>query len=257
MTGNFTANSTVVLGSGTKPYVAAAVMRLVDSGLVGFEDKAATHIDPCMSRLWNTTFVGLMGPPAANVTVAHLLRHQSGLADFDVQTYERRVLLNETGVHDPLEDLQWVANLTGPLGCKNHTCTWLFKPGTGDHIAYSSTNFLLAGVVVLCHQPHLLGWRSLDLASLLDLPKLGLHHTFFPTAGHLPEEGLTTVGSSHLYGDTDLFDQDSSIMGWCYGNAVASARDGSIMAVVERMFVLRVRVSSGDADVFVSKSFSR
>ena len=37
--GNFTVNSTVVLGSGTKPYVAAAVMRLVDRGVVGFEDK--------------------------------------------------------------------------------------------------------------------------------------------------------------------------------------------------------------------------
>ena len=60
----FTANDTVVLGSGTKPYVAAAVMRLVDAGRVALADTAATHIDRVMQRLWNTTFVGLLGAPA-------------------------------------------------------------------------------------------------------------------------------------------------------------------------------------------------
>ena len=39
----YTENSTAVLGSGTKPYVAAAVMRLVDRGLVSLVDKAAKH----------------------------------------------------------------------------------------------------------------------------------------------------------------------------------------------------------------------
>jgi CubicO group peptidase (beta-lactamase class C family) len=60
----FTANDTVVLGSGTKPFVAAAVMRLVDEGKVALADKAAQHIDPVMLRLWNVSFVGLLGAPA-------------------------------------------------------------------------------------------------------------------------------------------------------------------------------------------------
>jgi CubicO group peptidase (beta-lactamase class C family) len=54
-----------------------------------------------------------MGPPAANVTIAHLLKHQSGLADFDVNdAYEARVLADEAhSLHSPLEDLQVVVRV--------------------------------------------------------------------------------------------------------------------------------------------------
>ena len=114
--GRFAPNSTVVLGSGTKPYTSAAVMRLVDAGLVALSDPAALHIDGPMGRMWNTSFRGLFGARADNVTVGQLLRMQSGLGDFDVDSYERRVLLNETASpgqmpHDPLEGLRYVANV--------------------------------------------------------------------------------------------------------------------------------------------------
>ena len=88
----FTTNDTVVLGSGAKPFVAAMVMRLVDQGKVTRDDKAALHIDPVMQRLWNTTFAELLGTPSASVTVGHLLRMQSGLADMDVVRLMRLML---------------------------------------------------------------------------------------------------------------------------------------------------------------------
>ena len=47
---------TVVLGSGTKPYVAAAVMRLVERGAVVLGDKAFRHADGPLRRMWNTSW---------------------------------------------------------------------------------------------------------------------------------------------------------------------------------------------------------
>ena len=249
----FTANDTVVLGSGTKPYVAATVMRLVDAGKVSLEDKAAAHIDAVMQRLWNTSFVELLGDPAKDVTVGHLLRMKSGLADMDVEPYESWVLLNESlqhpsRRHDPLEDLTFVANLNPPssggpsriCAATEGKCTWLFTPGT--HSMYTSTNFLLAGLVVLAHAPAGQdGWATLDPAALL-LPdgssssSAAFHstfpHTSFPGVGALNTVGLSSVGSCTSTvaagaNVTNIYRQDASIMGWCYGNTVSSAQDAA------------------------------
>ena len=154
------------------------------------------------------------GPLAAQVTVSHLLKHQSGLADFDVNSYEDMVLANEShSRHDPLEDLQFVANLTGPVGCQNRTCTWLFEPGTGHHFAYSSTNFVLAGLVLLAHAPAgQRSWDTVDVPAMLGVAdwRTRYPHTFFPAAGPMNERGLNTVGSSHYLGKTDMWAQDAS-----------------------------------------------
>ena len=48
-------------------------------------------------------------------------------------------------------------------------CTWLFPPGA--HSMYSSTNFLLAGLVLLAHAPA--GhddWRTFDPAAVRHFP---------------------------------------------------------------------------------------
>ncbi len=66
---------------------------------------------------------------------------KSGIGDFDLPTYEKRVFANEK-VHNPLEDLQQVANYTAEMGCETKNCTWLFNPGKRS--SYSSINYLLA-----------------------------------------------------------------------------------------------------------------
>jgi CubicO group peptidase (beta-lactamase class C family) len=57
------------MGSGTKPFTAAAVMQLVDQGKVKLSDKVHTHVDNPLRDNWNTTLVELFGPMAANITV--------------------------------------------------------------------------------------------------------------------------------------------------------------------------------------------
>ena len=239
---SFTAEDTVVLGSGTKPYVAAAVMRLVDAGKVALGDKALVHLDPVMLRLWNTTFVQLLGAPAANVTVEHLVRMQSGLADMDVAAYEDWVLLNESARQppqplDPLSDLKYVAGLNAGSGGPSAICpkcTWVFSPG--QHSMYTSTNFLLAGLVVLAHAGATDTWETFGLSALLDAGgavgfSASFPRTFFPTTGALDHAGLSTAGSCSTVAKgsrnatTVVYRQDASIMGFCYGNTIGSAWD--------------------------------
>jgi len=86
--GNTTSSDPFLLGSGTKPYTAAAIMRLVDQGKLKLEDKVSQHADGPMKAMWNTTFVELMGLNATNVTVGNLIRMQSGIADFDIPSYD-------------------------------------------------------------------------------------------------------------------------------------------------------------------------
>jgi CubicO group peptidase (beta-lactamase class C family) len=54
---NGTANGTdtVQLGSGTKPFTATAIMRLVDQGKVKLEDPAYIHADGPLEEGFNTT----------------------------------------------------------------------------------------------------------------------------------------------------------------------------------------------------------
>ena len=59
--GNMTVNDTIVLGSGTKPYTAAGVLRLVDAGVVTLNDSVASHIDNAMTYMWNTTLKVIIG----------------------------------------------------------------------------------------------------------------------------------------------------------------------------------------------------
>lgn len=72
LAGHVGAADTMLLGSGTKPYTAAAVMRLVERGRVSLDDPAARHLDPVLRRTNGTTFTGIFGEKAAAVTVGHL-----------------------------------------------------------------------------------------------------------------------------------------------------------------------------------------
>ena len=113
--GNVTGNDTYILGSGTKPFTATAIMRLVDAGKISLDDPASTYLDKPMQAMWNTTLVGLFGARAAKITVGHLIRMRTGLNDMDTPAFDD-TMLNSTGLHSPLLDLQHVANFTQPFG---------------------------------------------------------------------------------------------------------------------------------------------
>jgi len=106
-------NDTAILGSGTKGFTAAAVLRLVDQGHVKLEDAAYLHIDEPMKRMWNTSMVEIFGARAANVTVHDLIYMRSGIADFEtlLGDFDKKYLFDTPNqTHSPLETFQFVGN---------------------------------------------------------------------------------------------------------------------------------------------------
>ena len=156
-----TARDTMLLGSGTKPYTAAAVMRLVDEGKVRLSDRAADHIDGPLRKMKgnvrNLGLVELLGPKATNMTIGDVIRMRSGVADFDIPSFDHELLIDEPSkVHSPWEALSLVADFPAPDNCPESpgaifNCTFVCDPGTCT--SYSSTNFILAGLVLLAHAP--------------------------------------------------------------------------------------------------------
>lgn len=77
--GVITGNDTMQLGSGTKAFVAASIMTLVDSGKISLDDPAHIYADIALTKNHNTTMYELFGLWANDVTVRHLIFMTSGL----------------------------------------------------------------------------------------------------------------------------------------------------------------------------------
>ena len=92
-TGTVGPSDTMLLGSGTKPYTAAALHRLVDQNKLKLTDLAHLYLDPVLDRMRpGTTFASLFGKEALAVQVRDLIHMSSGIADFDIPTYDNEVL---------------------------------------------------------------------------------------------------------------------------------------------------------------------
>ena len=173
---------TMLFGSGTKSFVGARVMQLVQSGHLRMDEPVGPHIDP-MVRAWgqahgrgaNMSWVGLFTSSArdrewaALVTVGSCIRMQSGLADWDQP--------GPSGLDDALlRSLAHTPNkLWSPLLFLNFTASaqpsaFWFKPGAKT--AYTSTGYQVVGLVLAAVEARLRGeaggegapsWESLDL----------------------------------------------------------------------------------------------
>jgi D-alanyl-D-alanine carboxypeptidase len=108
------------VGSVTKTFVAADVMRLAEAGSLGLDDP--------LSR-WLPTY-----PGAADITLRELLAHTSGVADYLANEH----LLIQLGA-DPQAAWQ-------PAALLRYVGKPVFPPGTGW--VYSNTDYLLLGQVV-------------------------------------------------------------------------------------------------------------
>ena len=107
------------LGSVTKQFVAAAILRLADRGEVRLEDRVGSYVDG-------------LPEPVACVTIAELLSHTSGLTDY---VTEAPPAAGSGGPIDPRSLVDSVASR--PL---------LFEPGSDW--AYSNTNYALLGLLI-------------------------------------------------------------------------------------------------------------
>jgi D-alanyl-D-alanine carboxypeptidase len=108
------------IGSNTKTFTAALMMKLTEQGIVSLDD-SLYHWLPNFTNIDST------------VTIKQLLRHNSGIADFWTTAYVNEIFANPDSVWSPEDVLNFVGS---PL----------FPPGT--NVSYSNTNFVLAGMIV-------------------------------------------------------------------------------------------------------------
>jgi CubicO group peptidase (beta-lactamase class C family) len=213
-----TGEDKLLFGSGTKPFTAAAVYRLIDSGAISLDDKVATIIDAGLKAANGTTLVGLFGPQAADVTVSHLLHMQSGICDFDTPELDQTILEAGDLEWPPYAVLRAAASQSPTFHCDPGTCT-----------EYSSTNFILLGLVLLANDKRAGNdWTKLDQKALT-----------FPTALMARYSNVTFLSDGRISGSvtvpgtsgmiqgrkTQIYGQRAGVLGWTCGNMVASAID--------------------------------
>ena len=102
--------------------------RLAEQGALSLEDFAAEHIDPVLRALsGNATLESLFGSSAHEVTIAMLLGMRSGVADFDVLSFDARVLATADRTHPPSEFLEYAATVEARRARRTVSVPFLYK----------------------------------------------------------------------------------------------------------------------------------
>ena len=142
-----TANTLYRIGSITKQFTAASVMRLVEQGKVGLDDSIARHV-PNLPTAWR------------GVTVRQLLNHTSGIPSYTEagvrwQRRWREDMPPDTIVAITASDSMW------------------FTPGTDWR--YDNTGYVVLGMLL----EHVTGQRYAQFVEQHLLRPLGLEHTWY------------------------------------------------------------------------------
>lgn len=224
-----TTDDTFLYGSGTKPFTATAILRLIDQGKVEATDKVSSIVDPYLKTQGKPSMANFFGEAFASATVLELIRMGAGIRDFeDDFSFDQWVLSPENSSKFwgdyPYDAMSWSvspqnAKGGGPLYCSPGNCT-----------AYSSTSFEVAGLVLAAVLKPSAPWYDFDLGSAFSDDRTAYPSLVFPPKGNHTEKlnsVLTIPGSSvaSTWPKTTIFDQDTSILGWTCGNMVASPKD--------------------------------
>jgi D-alanyl-D-alanine carboxypeptidase len=143
-------------GSLAKPFTAVGVMQLVERGLVELDDPIPPHIDTFLHAINGTTLEELWGPTVNNVTIRMLLNMRSCLADYNNSQILAYTLDYPDWDLSPLDYLAFTRSRKSEFEC---------MPGTHSH--YSSTNFMLLGLVWAQHTQGCTSWDKLDQSSVV------------------------------------------------------------------------------------------
>jgi len=148
-----TPDSRFAWGSCTKLVTGVSILRLANAGVFALDDKVHRILDPYFEKQgFKHTMASMFGPEANNVTIRQLAEMRAGVPDYDTaKPSDTNVSASTdsfraTCYKNPGKDwapfdllaLPWVSN-----------GTMEFAPGTDQD--YSSTNFILLGLVLAAH----------------------------------------------------------------------------------------------------------
>lgn len=179
-----TPGTAYAVGSITKTFAAALILRLAEEGFFGLDDPAADHLGPVAASKTN------------GATIRQLLGHRSGIYNF-------------TDNPDIDKDKPWTVEDLLALVGEPH-----FAPG--ERFEYSNTNYLLLGLIAevvtggplgeLLHE-YLLGPLDLErtyygASEVVDEPFAhgylvadGEYHDVYDGSGHVPFASATSAAS--------------------------------------------------------------
>ena len=209
----------IPVGSATKAYTAATIIKHVDEGTIDLDLPASYYVDPVLTRLNGTTLLKLWkgDKTISTVTVRHLLHMSSGIHDYDdeaLQVYTReKAGEDKTGI-----DMLYELNKE-----------FLFQPGKGG--SYTSVGYVLLGYVLVGATSHLEGgtWNDFDQRSFMTKDqKMRWNRTSFPKMGRCTNYDVPKQFTYQQVGTEAVFfdlGQASCLNGWTCGNMAASAKN--------------------------------
>jgi len=187
-------------GSIIKPFVAVAILQLVEEGKLSLDDKITNLLETKYTQGFQH---------ASAITVRMLLNHTSGIGEWLQQDLRDKVLVNPRKIWTPAELIDIAAKLE-----------YEFKPGEG--YAYNNTEYTLLGLII----DKVTGedWRSVMRNRILE--PLGLKNTTLPEPGDRFTEGDHAHGYEiWQQGLVDLTYLDPSMAGAAGGHALVTTTE--------------------------------
>lgn len=197
-----------LLASNTKPYVSAAILKLV-------EERKFT-LDTGIKKLIGEEYASLFesdGYDLDKITVKHLLSHTSGIHDHVDDEYFDNILLNPSRKWTKDEQIRRAVEIGEPIS----------DPGTT--FTYADINYLLLTEIIELQigKPFYLAMRE-----LLKFNKLGLNNTWFETLEARPKD---FVPFAHQYAKDFKYDSYAINPSWdLYGGGglASTAKDAAL-----------------------------
>ena len=229
-----TVDHTFRIASNTKTYVAAAVLRLAESGRLSLDDSLAGHLSPDQFSLLAND-----GYDLDAMTIRQVLSHTSGMFEHPADPrYEEAILADPHHRWTRLEQVTMCVEWGDPVGAP------------GEMFFYSDTGYIILGGIIERKTGKNLGAAVRDL---LGYESLGLEATWW----EILEERPATAGpmAHQYYGDLDTYDWNPSVDLYGGGGLISNVREMGLFTrlllqgkVLERESSLASMTGDGTAD---------
>ena len=199
-----TVNHPMRTASNTKTFIAAAILRLWEEGLVDLDGSIELYISSQHSEL-----IQNKGYDLKSMTVSHLLTHTSGLFDYaDSEAFSRQFHQQPRHRWNRTQQLQLAMSEGEPYGA------------VGEVYRYSDTGYILLGEIIERSFGRNLG---IALRELLNYQNIGLNNTWLEKTETPPRQALPFV---HQYdGALDSYALDASFDIYGGGGLVSTVGD--------------------------------
>ena len=209
-----TVDCTFRIASNTKTYVAAAVLRLTETGRLSLDDPLGRHLPADQYQLLADD-----GYDLEAMTIRQVLAHTSGLFEHPADPrYAEAILADPHHRWTPLEQVTMCVEWGDPVGAP------------GERFSYSDTGYIILGGIIEKLTDENLG---VAVRGLLDFEDLGLKSTWWEI---LEEQPAGAGPRAHqYYGDFDTYDWDPSLDLYGGGGLICDVRD---LALFMRLLLL-------------------